>query len=94
MYVIGGINAQNHQMMSICQKFDVRNLKWIEMPEMVHPRFAPGIFISTNNNLYSFGGQHDSIEKLNLNKRTNIWKLVEVEIPMDLGLGLQLFPMS
>jgi len=68
--------------------FDVKNLKWIEMPDMIHPRFAPGVFISEFNKMYSFGGQHDSIERLNLNKRTNLWELLQVEIPMDLGLGL------
>ena len=58
------------------------------MPDMVHPRFAPGVFISLDNHMYAFGGQHDSIERLSLDKSTNFWQLVEVEIPMDLGLGL------
>lgn len=53
--------------------FDVKNLKWINMPDMVHPRFAPGVFISLDNHIYAFGGQHDSIEKLNLDKSTNFW---------------------
>ena len=65
------------------------------MPDLVHPRFAPGVFISAEHKqMYAFGGQHDSIERLTIGSKTSVWQIVDVEIPMDLGLGLQLFPMS
>lgn len=43
-------------MVNWCQKFDIMNMKYISMPDMVHPRFAPGIYKSQNNYLYAFGG--------------------------------------
>ena len=57
MYIIGGINTLNHQMVNWCQKYDILNMKYVAMPDMINPRFAPGIYKSKDNFLYAFGGQ-------------------------------------
>lgn len=56
MYVVGGINTTNHKMVNWCQKYDVFNMKYYSMPDMINERFAPGIYKSKNNYLYAFGG--------------------------------------
>ena len=57
MYIVGGINTTNHQMVNWCQKYDTFNMKYYSMPDMINARFAPGIYKSKNNYLYAFGGQ-------------------------------------
>ena len=73
--------------MNLCQKFNVNNLKWESMPNLIHARFAPGIFITKSEKMYSFGGQHDSIERIDLQSEQE-WEIVDIDLPMDLGLGL------
>jgi hypothetical protein len=74
-------------MVNWCQKFDIMNMKYVSMPNMVHARFAPGIYKSQNNCLYAFGGQQNSIEKINLLKKKSQWEMVQIEIPIELALG-------
>ena len=54
IYIIGGAN-QNDTMMRECEKFDVYNEKWLDMPHLNIERGIPGTFITEDRRyLYVF----------------------------------------
>ena len=56
VYIIGGSNYQE-KMVTDCEKFDVFNQKWIQMPSLNFERGNPGTFISDDRRyLYAFQG--------------------------------------
>lgn len=56
VYVLGGSNRDG-KMVKECEKFDVFNQKWIEMPKLNIERGNPGTFISEDRRyLYAFQG--------------------------------------
>ena len=65
VYVIGGKDTILSDNLKACKRFDVNQLKWVDMPEMNVARFGPGVFESTGGKaIYAFGGQDGSIERL------------------------------
>lgn len=88
IYVVGGDNQDESK--TDCEKFDVFNLKWTQMPPMNEPRANPGTFIDSKKHyLYAFEGfqtkkeEHRqntimSFERLDLLNENKGWELIEV----------------
>ena len=67
IFVLGGEDLDTFEYTAKCLKFNANSLKWENMPEMEHPRYFPGSFQSMNRSkLFAFGGEHDSVEVLNI----------------------------
>lgn len=81
IFVLGGKDSCTLSIINKCQKFNINTLKWEALPDMNHPRAAAGSFMSQDKQyLYVFGGSHDSVERLPLN-RFGTWEVVTVELP-------------
>ena len=53
---------------------------------MVHKRYFPGVFQTINRSkLYAFGGEHDSIERLDLKEPDNIWSDINIKLPSQIS---------
>ena len=81
VYVIGG-SVKNGKMIKNCEKFDILNQKWVEMPELNFERGNPGTFISKDRRyLYVFKGFVNSMvdngkkhsEALHSIERLDLW---------------------
>lgn len=84
VYILGGSNRQD-KMVRECEKFDVFNQKWIEMPQMNMERGNPGTYISADRRyLYAFQGFKNTqmtggpmgfkqSEALNTIERLDLW---------------------
>ena len=54
VYVIGGCDGED-MMLRDCEKFDVLNQRWVQMPPLNHKRGNPGTFITPDRRyLYVF----------------------------------------
>ena len=50
LYVVGGLSVGGaSNKVNWCMRFDVNNLKWQTMPDMIEGRYAPGSFISKDD---------------------------------------------
>jgi hypothetical protein len=78
IYIIGGSNDKD-TMITECEKFDVFNHKWHNMPAMNHPRGNPGTIISKDRKyLYAFQGfVNNSSEMAYRNKQSEALDTVE-----------------
>ena len=57
VYTCGGKEPTKGDNLSLCLKFDISKLEWVDMPNMVRERYGPGMFVSSDANvLYAFGG--------------------------------------
>tara|TARA_B110000285_G_scaffold220976_1_gene273342 strand:+ start:495 stop:1208 length:714 start_codon:yes stop_codon:yes gene_type:complete len=95
IFVLGGKDSCNLQIVNTCKKFNVNSLKWEPMPNMNHARAAAGSYMSQDRkSLFAFGGSHDSVERLSLTKYGE-WETINMELPQTIAFkgGLTMLPM-
>ena len=96
IYVMGGKDSRKLTFLGKVMKFNVNKLKWEEMPDLNYPRVEAGSFMCRKKeNMYIFGGSHDSVERINLHDPSAKWEKMEVEIPIEIAFkgGLTMLPM-
>ena len=82
IYVLGGQNDETDEFLDNCAKFDINNLKWTFLPNMLKKRLSPGIF-QNKDFLYVFGGKDPSIERFDL--QNEIWDEIKCQFPEIMG---------
>ena len=79
MYVVGGKYTKSLNNCRAVQKFDIIKSEWVNMPDMNQARLGPGLFISNDGTeLYAFGGQARTIEKIDLTNEDATWEELDV----------------
>jgi hypothetical protein len=65
------------------------------MAPMIQARFGPGLFMF-DNVLYAFGGQHNSIERIQMDATGPQWQQLAVELPEEIETkyGFSILPNS
>ena len=83
LYLAGGRNFQEKKMTTDFRRFDVNTLKWKVLPDMKHPRYSPGVFMSKDKKfVYVFGGQHGSIERIETqDHKFAVWQEIQLNFP-------------
>ena len=85
IYVIGGYNSNK------CERFDIINQKWFEMPDLKVKERQRAMLLIDDNYLYAFMGLSqfgllDSVERINLGNLSNGWEIVTFSNPNGLSL--------
>lgn len=86
IYAIGG--EENS-----CEKYDLKNSKWIKLNNLVLDQCQNPVLFVHNNYLYSFfgvkGGNYiDSVERLNIKNQRSKWEIVPFKNPNKLDLKM------
>ncbi|KRX01567.1 hypothetical protein PPERSA_01470 [Pseudocohnilembus persalinus] len=83
VYVIGGYNSQKKEMLSSCERYDIKQDKWSYIPSMSVKKCAIAVCQQSDKYIYVMGGfdgknRLQTIEKYDINEEK--WEILDVTL--------------